>query len=283
VQKQGSTSENFASRTKFIDLCTNKLGGLYNTNGTIEHRQWNDKKGTIETQLGVATLLERTHQRVRHQEILRQINLEAILEQAASQIDHTLPIHKPINQDWCNVFFNFAQDIAEKDMQSVWSRALSIEFKRPGTISKCSLKFLHGCDQWEVKAFKRVCKLAFVGSNGHPFIFREITSTHSEDPVFPEGRLLSHCVSSGLVKTGITPLQVGFSFRFLGEKNTVRLGNLPNGSELEYFVQQFSKIGSDLYRLIDTTQQDEESLPKAEVWEYLSDFLELEVESSSCD
>ena len=272
-QKQHDTTT-VDAKAKLIALCTQNLGGFYQANDTIESCAPPNTEHDAKIQITDANLVERTHMRMRYKEMQRQMNLESILEQVRKRMSGTAP-QQAVDNDWANVFFDFAEDISDPAMQSIWANAMVHELYRPNSISKCSLKFLHSLDNWEIKAFKKVAVSAFIVMNGHPFVFRSVDNALDSDPLFSQTRMLSHCIASGLINKGTHPLAVGFAFNYQGEDQVVSSGHLPEGTSVGYYIQSFTKIGSDLYRMVIEQPMQAVSDSRHEVWELLSDFLEL--------
>ena len=274
VKHQQKNHDTVEAKSKLIALCTQNLGGLYQANDTIQSCAYPSTEHGSKIEMTEANLIERTHRRMRYKETQRQINLEAILEQVCKGIHGTAP-QQAIDNDWANVFFDFAEDISDPAMQSIWANAMVHEIYRPNSISKCSLKFLHSLENWEIKAFKKVAVSAFIGKNGHPFVFRSVDNALEADPLFSQTRMLSHCVAAGLINKAARPLSVGFSFNYQGENQVVSSGHLPEGTSVGYYIQSFTKIGSDLYRMVIEQPKKVVNDSRHEVWELLSDFLEL--------
>ncbi|MDG2035895.1 MAG: DUF2806 domain-containing protein, partial [Pseudomonadales bacterium] len=171
VKHQQKNHDTVEAKSKLIALCTQNLGGFYQANDTIESCAYPNTEHGSKIDITDANLIERTHMRMRYKETQRQMNLEAILEQVRKGIHGAAP-QQAIDNDWANMFFDFAEDISDQVMQSIWANAMVHELYHPNSISKCSLKFLHSLENWEIKAFKKVAISAFIGKNGHPFVFR---------------------------------------------------------------------------------------------------------------
>lgn len=265
-------------------LCTNVLGGYYRSNGTVVRNIAKGKSATddeaifVETDVQFASISERTHARVRHHETQRQQNIEAILSTVSSLMGEKV-CTKAIDPDWATIFFNYAQDVSNSSMQSLWSRAMLCELKHPSSISKRSLSFLYHCDLWEIAAFKKVANYAFIGNNGHPFIFRSQGDAYSKDDIFSEHRLLSHCVNAGMIAPEPKDLVVGFEFFYQEKSHRVSHDFAQIGQSVGFYMQSFTKTGSDLLKLMGGLDAIPSSnLQRRVVWDYLSDFVEIETE-----
>ena len=284
-KSNGGNSKRIGAWSKLVALCTKSMGGYYRSNGTIVRNVAGGKSHSedeaifVETDVEFASVTERTHARVRHQETQKQENIEAILSTVSGLIGEKVNI-KSVDIDWTNIFFDYAQNVSNKAMQSLWARAMLCEIKHPGSISKRSLNFLYHCDTWEITAFKKVSNYAFVGSNGHPFIFRSNKNSLGIDAIFSETRLLSHCINAGMIAPEPKDLLVGFEFFYDKKKHYVSHDFTETGQAVGYYLQPFSKTGSDLMKLMGGL----ESIPSSNmhrriVWDHLSDFIDIETET----
>lgn len=274
--------------SKLVALCTQSMGGYYRSNGTVVRNiaagktsSEEDESIFVETNVEFASITERTHARIRHQETQRQENIETILSIVSSLIGEKVPI-KLVDPDWANIFFHYAQNVSNKNMQSLWARAMVCELKHPSSISKRSLSFLYHCDIWEITAFKKIANYAFIGGNGHPFIFRTQKDLSSKDDIFTETRLLSHCINAGMITAEPKELVVGFHFFYNTEKHFISHESNSFGQSVGFYQQAFTKTGSDIMKLLGGLEAIPSSnMHRKLVWEYLSDFIEIETEGES--
>jgi hypothetical protein len=264
------------------------MGGYYRSNGTVVRNVAPNHDGDeadepiyVENDVAFASLNDRTHARIRHQETLRQANIEAILSVASGLLGQKVT-DKAVDSDWANIFFDYAQNISSSPMQSLWARTLLCELKHPNSISKRSLNFLYHCDAWEIAAFKKVSNYAFIGNNGHPFIFRANPCLKKEDDIFSELRLLSHCVNAGMIARDPSELTVGYEFYYRKKLHSVSHEFTGPGQGLGFYIQPFTKTGSDLLKIVGGLDSIPSSnLQRRVVWEYLSDFIDIENASTS--
>jgi len=268
--------------SKLVATCTAAMGGYYRSNGTIVRNvasgktRLEDDAIFVETDVEFASINERTHARVRHQETRRQENLETILSLISNLIGKTASLDH-VDQDWANLFFDYAQNVSNKTMQSLWARAMVSELNHPGSISKRSLGFLYHCDTWEIVAFKKVANFAFIGSNGHPFIFRSVGHPELKDDIFSEQRMLAHCINADLISGSLKDLPVGYMFEYEGRQHTVSHDFKAPGQSSGFYMQAFTKTGSDIVKLMGGLEAIPSSnLQRRVVWEHLCDFMDLE-------
>ena len=283
LASKGKNKKQIGTWSKLVALCTKTMGGYYRSNGTIvrniasgNSKSEDDESIFVETDVEFASITERTHARVRFQETQKQENIEAILCIVSSLIGEKVNVQS-VDLDWSNIFFDYAQNVSHKIMQSLWARAMVCELKHPGAISKRSLKFLYHCDTWEITAFKKVANYAFTGKNGHPFIFRSHNNLTAKDDIFSEARLLAHCINAGMISSEPTELLVGFEFFYDNQKHSIQHDFHQIGQPAGYYQQTFSKTGSDLMKMIGGLESIPSSnLHRRIVWDHLFDFLNIE-------
>jgi len=272
--------------SKLVALCTSTMGGYYRSNGTIVRNvaagkiSSDDDAIFVETDVEFASITERTHARVRHQETQRQENIEAILSLVSGLLGENIPMDA-IDPDWASVYFEYAQTVRSKTMQSLWARAMLCELKRPRSISKRSLSFLYHCDTWEISAFKKIANYAFIGGNGHPFIFRAQDSSEQMDDIFSETRLLAHCINAGMISPEPKNLLIGFEFEY--DKSLHRICNDATvfKQSVGFYIQSFTKTGSDLMKILGGLKSIPSSnLQRRVVWDHLNDFIDIASEET---
>jgi hypothetical protein len=77
--------------------------------------------------------------------IRKQTNREEILKLAADDLAAALPkddASHPIRDDWLDAFKQYAESKSSADIQQLWSRILSSEIRKPGSVSLRTLSFL---------------------------------------------------------------------------------------------------------------------------------------------
>lgn len=285
---QYSKNKPIGTWSKLVAVCTQVMGGYFRSNGTVvrniaDGKSSDDEAIFVETDVQFADLAARTHARVRHQETQRQENIEAILSTASSLMGAKV-VATAIDPDWATLFFQYAQDVKNKTMQNLWARAMLCELKRPSSISKRSLSFLYHCDTWEITAFKKVADYAFIGANGHPFIFRSNKDIQGHDSIFSEHRYLSHCVNAGIIATEPKDLLVGFAFDYDNQSHQISHDFTPVGQSVGHYIQPFTKTGSDLLKILGGHEtKSSANLQRRVVWDHLCDFIDIESSGEKSD
>ena len=75
-----------------------------------------------------------------------------------------------VNQEWCAMFFDNCKDVANDDIQYIWSRLLVKEIKEPSSVSKRTLSVLKNMEAFECKWFSDFCRYAHGGSYVHEMV-----------------------------------------------------------------------------------------------------------------
>jgi hypothetical protein len=103
-------------------------------------------------------IVERARQRLYHQEIQRQINIDNVVEMTTQYLDKTVS-EEPVDEDWRTLFFNKAQDVTSEDLQVVWAKVLANEINKPGNFSLRTLNILSNLSSKEALKFTEFCGL----------------------------------------------------------------------------------------------------------------------------
>ena len=150
-------------------------------------------------------LIERTKYRLFQQEVNRQRNLEDILEKAdaALSVDSSEQhSEQEVDGDWFKQFTNYAQDITNEDLRTLWARILANEVKRPDTYSLRTLDFLRLLTKKEAEVIRSMAPFVLYDVNNEAYILNSRTTEEfkfGEIMILMELGLLDN--SSGLVIT----------------------------------------------------------------------------------
>lgn len=105
-----------------------------------------------------------------HLELRRAENIRAVVRQAPALLDSN-PSDEPVDDDWAADFFEQAQDVSDRAMQSLWARILAGEVNKPGSFSLRTLHSLKTMTKDEAQMFERLVRFSWTNSLGSPFIF----------------------------------------------------------------------------------------------------------------
>jgi Protein of unknown function (DUF2806). len=108
--------------------------------------------------------VERAIYRFWDREIPRQKNLQNIACKAAEEFaliaDQSPPVDD-VPDDWRRKFMDYAADVSEPEMQQVWARILTGEYRQPGSFSFRTLRLMSEMSAAVAEAFQRSVRFAF--------------------------------------------------------------------------------------------------------------------------
>ena len=108
--------------------------------------------------------LARTKHRRICQELINQRNIEAVIDNAYSELeDEPAVTEEPVDTDWIARLFSIIKDISNEEMQYVWGKILAGEIKQPGSFSLRTLDAIRNMSQKEAEIFQKIS----------PYILRE--------------------------------------------------------------------------------------------------------------
>lgn len=153
-------------------------------------------------------IVKRASVRLTHQEITKQQNIEAVVDNAYEELENVENVSsKPVNPDWMFRFFNSVENISDKDMQTIWGHILAGEIKQPDTYSFRTLEKLKNMTQKEAKDFQMVSSLA-LQTGGRKFILGEDSILNKHGVYFSHILELEEC---GLMMTQSLSLEIAAS------------------------------------------------------------------------
>ncbi|MBI3741790.1 MAG: DUF2806 domain-containing protein [Chloroflexi bacterium] len=151
---------------KLIETVSSGIGVLYEPRRIRERAKAEvdaakiKMKGAIEIQM----LATRASYRANAQEARRQRNLEAIIKKASQQLPSEVSNEK-VEEDWTAQFLNYAQDIGNEEMQTIWARLLAGEVTHPGSFSLRALNVVRLLQPKDAKTFRRFTDFLWIIDN----------------------------------------------------------------------------------------------------------------------
>lgn len=209
-----------------------------------------------ETIQEITPLPDRTENRIEYQEQKRQQNIERVTQIAAEQLETEETVSdEKVDEDWTTRFFNYAQDVSNEEMQSLWGRILAGEVKNPKSYSLRALDLIRNLSKNEAEIFTKVSNYAIKANNDY-FLYKGNNSEllKSLGISFDDIALLEEL---GLLHTGEftsykyaktiqdsrTPLLFGNTIVVIERK--------ANTAEFDINIRLFTTIGKELLKLID--------------------------------
>lgn len=122
--------------------------------------------------------IERIKQRNIDQEVNRQYNIDAIVQETAKQLEGETVNNEPVNKDWISRFFNIAQDISDQEIQMLWSKILAGEIQQPNSFSLKTLEVLQNLGKKQAEVFQYMCNFVIKEGTAGYIFFSKRNTTH---------------------------------------------------------------------------------------------------------
>ena len=98
----------------------------------------------------VQELAQRARNRLVAQEMKRQENIDAIVEEALGLLPEAAK-EDPVDPGWASRFFHECQDISHEELRAVWAKLLANEVAEPGACSRRTLSILRDLSAGEAR------------------------------------------------------------------------------------------------------------------------------------
>ena len=126
---------------------------------------------------GEVTLTDLVTQRIEFQEHKRQANIEAVVREAAEELEGKEVLDHEVDHDWTARFFNDVQDVSSEEMQKLWGKVLAGEVERPGSTSTRTLSILKNLDKTAAVLFRTLCSACLsIKLDGNQFVDARVLS-----------------------------------------------------------------------------------------------------------
>lgn len=216
-----------------------------------------DGLGIINPQMQL--LLERTSNRLKAQEILKQVNIESVLEKTQTVLEENkingddTASEEPINNDFLTQFINGAGEISDQDMQQMWAKLLAGEIKQPRTFSLRTIQKMKVISSNEAILFEKISP--FIIDND--YIPNDAKFLQKYNVNYSDLMILQDCGILSLVKTSkyYNSDQAAIYNNKISVFNKMFSCNDENIS-IEAKVFPLSQFGKELNRLIKVHYDD---------------------------
>lgn len=280
----------FSGFAKPVDTLNNKIseaiGGIFKP-WQIKRVAKAEAEAEIIKEIGrmkLNELQQRALTRFIYEETKKQENIESIIMNALPFIENKA---KPENMDndWITNFFDKCRLISDNEMQIIWGRILSGEANSPGTYSKRTVNLLSTLDKYDAELFMNLCRYVWV-INGDPIpLVIDVNNKIYKDLIkFDE---LNHLDTIGLIKFepvsgyALSGLSQKEDFSYFGKNVNVTFKNEIKESVVDIVYVAFSKIGYELYRVVNNTPIPEFFNISIQYWREQGINVEIPEESTS--
>ncbi|MBE5137119.1 DUF2806 domain-containing protein [Vibrio parahaemolyticus] len=122
--------------TKLIESVQCAIGTLYEPRKIRKIAKANADASVIEAKarVEVSDIEARALARLNHKEIVRQQNIESIIEMSLDNLPDSVS-EELIDEEWLLNFFDSCQNISRSSMQMIWAKILAGEVSEPGSFS----------------------------------------------------------------------------------------------------------------------------------------------------
>lgn len=134
--------------------------------------------------------------RLVHQEVRKQENIEQITAQAAAALQESANV-QGLDEDWVAHFFKQCDTVSDKEMQSLWARLLSGEATSPGAFSKRTVDFISSIDKKDAALFTNFCQFVWVLGEVSPLIYEIDNEVYTKQGITFD--VLKHLDAIGLI------------------------------------------------------------------------------------
>lgn len=161
----------------------------------------------------------RAMQRMLVQETRKQNNIENIIQNTVEELPDDAQVEN-LDEDWLANFFDRCENVSNKTMQTMWSRLLTSEATKQGTISKKTINLVSNMDKEDAELFTSFCQFVWYLDRPVPIIFNA-----GNNEVLIENNIgfieLHHLQSIGLIT--------------LNDSTQYTLFKLPKSATYQYF------------------------------------------------
>lgn len=148
--------------SKLIESVQSAIGTLYEPRKIRKLAKANAEASIIEakTRLEISDIEGRAFSRLNHQELVRQKNIESIIEISIDNLPDSVSTDT-LEQEWMMNFFDCCQNVSRSSMQSIWAKILAGEVAVPGSFSMRTLSVLKTLQKNEAEMFSYLAQYAW--------------------------------------------------------------------------------------------------------------------------
>ena len=242
-------------------------------------------------------LVQRAQNRFLFQQMKKQQNIEAVVANAATELDKTTVVSStPVNEDWISSFFDFVANVSNEQMQILWGKVLAGEIEKPDSFSIRTLDVLRKMTREDAICFAKIVPFVlkcpgnkdatfydfFVPGNlgSKDRVLEKCGVTFSDIVRLDEAQLIS---SNSLISVGGI-LQLGESILFEG---TTKAVNVKNGksNEVEVYCPAYLLTAAGIELLAVVSGTDCGCAPEWYLQEFaksLTDMVDEKTELEIC-
>lgn len=199
-------------------------------------------------------LEERTIKRLIHEESVKQLNIESIIDKALPEIKESANPNR-IEDDWINQFFSKCKNSSNEGVQIIWSKILAGEANLPGSYSLQTLSILEQMQKQQAIAFTNLTRCTlyipsiyfpFVGDykdeyyNNRNISFESLLNLQRLGLIYFDS-LSGYTIEGDFLSKGVYTSRLLYNISFTeNKKNAIKIGSV-----------LYTDSGKDLLKVID--------------------------------
>lgn len=206
-------------------------------------------------------LAERARRRMYADAVRQEENIEGILNLAAQQLEYATNVSSdPVDEDWIARYFDIVKDIGADELQHIWSKILAGEINKPKSFSLRTLDTVRNLSSDEAKVFQKLCNYALCYSDGlvlpnNMEILRNYGITFDDFVTLNDAGLLN---SSPLKFAPKFPKGCTMHMQLYNAKYLIHItGKAEVDTRIDYSIYRFSKVGAELFSIIEASVNEE--------------------------
>ena len=176
-------------------------------------------------ELQAADLVKRAGFRVAVEQVIQQMNIEAIIIRALAHLNENAVPHT-MDDGWVLNFFDKCKYVSDEQMQELWAKLIAGEANQPGTFSRKTVNLMADLDSYTANLFSTYCGFAIdIGKQGVPLIVfdqsKELPSIYRDQGI--DYQALRVLAEIGLISIGFEHLSLTINYTMSGLPETVQL------------------------------------------------------------
>jgi hypothetical protein len=120
-------------------------------------------------ELTLPPIYRRANARLKHTELRRQRNIEAIVSEAAKRLVGRAVCKEKVSEDWIATFFDSCKDVSDEKMQLLWAKVLTGEIIQSRSFSQKTLQTIRILDSHESEVIQ-ILSTFLITINNHPYL-----------------------------------------------------------------------------------------------------------------
>lgn len=238
-------------------------------------------------------LVQRAQNRFLFQQMKKQQNIEAVVANAATELDKTTVVSStPVDEDWISSFFDFVANVSNEQMQILWGKVLAGEIEKPDSFSIRTLDVLRKMTQEDARCFASIVPFVLkcpgdkdatyydffipgnLGSNER--LLEKCGITFPCIVRLDEARLVS---SNSMISVGCK-IQSGENVLFEGPNTAVSIKNI-SSNEMEVYHSAYLLTAAGIELLSVVSPPQNASAPDWYLQKFVESLIGTNLESST--